>query len=99
MDEIYSLKNQKQVSQNLSKVDENIEQTNNGLVQELKTKTKLLENENNFLREERNNNKKLLETILDHNKSLLKHNDCLHQNPYLSKPPFGTTDKLLITFQ
>ena len=36
MDEIYSLKNQKQVSQNLSKVDENIEQINNGLVQELK---------------------------------------------------------------
>ena len=87
------LKKQKQVSQNSSKVDENIEQVNNGLVEELKIKIKLLENENKFLREERDNNKNLLETILDHNNSLLKHNEALHQNPYLSKPLSGTTDK------
>ena len=43
---IYSLKKQKQVSQNPSKVDENIEQVNNGLVEELKIKIRLLENEN-----------------------------------------------------
>ena len=48
MDEIYSFKKQKQVSQNSSKVDENIEQVNNGLVEELKVKVKLLENENEF---------------------------------------------------
>ena len=47
-DEIYSFKKQKQVSQNSSKVDENIEQVNNGLVEELKIKVKLLENENEF---------------------------------------------------
>ena len=43
---IYSSKKQKQVSQNPSKVDENIEQVNNGLVEELKIKIRLLENEN-----------------------------------------------------
>ena len=48
MDEIYSFKKQKQVSQNSSKVDENIEQVNKGLVEELKVKIKLLENENEF---------------------------------------------------
>ena len=48
MDEIYSFKKQKQVSQSSSKVDENIEQVNNGLVEELKVKVKLLENENEF---------------------------------------------------
>ena len=98
MDQIYSLKKQKQVSQNSSMVDENIEQVNNGLVEELKIKLKLRDNENKFLREERDNNKNLLDTILDHNNRLLKHNEYLHQNPYLSKPPSGTADKLLLTF-
>ena len=93
LDKIYSLKKLKQVSQNSSKVDENVEQVNNGLVEELKIKIKLQENENKFLREERDNNKKLLDTSLDRNNSLLKHNESLHQNPYLSKPPSGTTDK------
>ena len=97
MEEIYSLKKQKRVSQNSSKVDENIEQVNNGLVEELKIKIKLLENENKFLREERDNNKKLLDNILDHNNSLLKLNESLHQNPYLSHSVVLQT-KLLLTF-
>ena len=91
MDEIYSLKKQKHVSQNPSKVNENIEQLNNGLAEELKTKIKLLENENIFLRKERDNNKKLLNTVLDHNNGLLKHYESVYQNPYLYKPPSGTT--------
>ena len=97
MEEIYSLKKQKRVSQNSSKVDENIEQVNNGLVVELKIKIKLLENENKFLREERDNNKKLLDNILDHNNSLLKLNESLQQNPYLSHSVVLQT-KLLLTF-
>ena len=48
MDETYNLKKQKEISQNSSKVDENIEQVNNGLEEELKIKIKLLENEINF---------------------------------------------------
>ena len=98
MDQIYSLKKQKQVSQNSSMVDENIEQVNTGLVEELKIKLKLRDNENKFLREERDNNKNLLDTNLDHNNRLLKYNEYLHQNPYLSKQPSGTADKLLLTF-
>lgn len=47
MNEIYSFKKQKHVLQNSSKIDENIEQVNNGLVEEVKVKFKLLENENN----------------------------------------------------
>ena len=94
MDETYSLKKQKEISQNSSKVDENIEQLNNGLKEELKIKIKLLENENKVLREKRdNNNNKLLDTILDHNTSLLKHNETLHQNPYSSRSLSATTDK------
>ena len=94
MDETYNLKKQKEISQNSSKVDENIEQVNNGLEEELKIKIKLLENEDKLLREERdNNNNKLLDTILDHNTSLLKHNETLHQNPYSSRSPSATTDK------
>ena len=93
MDEIYNLKKRKQISQNSSKVDGNIEQVSNGLVEELKIKIKLLENENKLLREERDNNKKFLDTILDPNVSLLRHNETLHQNPYSSKSPSGTTDR------
>ena len=37
--------------------------------------------------------KKLLNTILDHNNSLFKYKEPLHQNPYLSKPLSGTTNK------
>ena len=72
-----------------------LSKSNNGLIEELKIKIKLLENEKKFLRQERDNNKKLLNTNLDHNKSLLKHNKSLHQNPYISpyKPSSGTTDK------
>ena len=47
MDEIYSFKKQKHALQNSSKIDENIEQVNDCLVEELKVKFKLLENENN----------------------------------------------------
>ena len=54
---------------------------------------KPLENENKLLREERDNNKKIIDIILDHSTSLLKHNETLHQNPYSSKSPSGTTDK------
>ena len=54
---------------------------------------KLLENENKLLGEERDNNKKCLDTILDHNTSLLKHNEIIHQHPYSSKSPSGTSDK------
>ena len=35
----------------------------------------------------------MFDPILDHNTSLLKHNETLHQNPYSSKSPSGTTDK------
>ena len=49
MDEIYNLKKQKQRLRNASQVEENTEQGNNGLVEELKIKTKLLENENKLL--------------------------------------------------
>ena len=84
---------QKQISQNASKVEENTEQVNNGLAEEIKIKMKLIENENKLLREERDNNKKIIDIILDHNTSLLKHNETLHQNPYSSKSPSGTTDK------
>ena len=94
MNGIYSLKKQKQVSQNPSKVDENIEQVNNGLVEELKIKIRLLENENKLQREERgDNNNKFLDTILDHNTSLLKHTVTLHQNPCSSRSPSDTTDE------
>ena len=78
MDEIYSLKKQKQISQNSSKFDENIEQVDNNLV---KIRIKLLDNESKLLREEQDNNEKFLDTILDHNTSLLKYNETLHQNP------------------
>ena len=78
MDEIYSLKKQKQISQNSSKLDENVEQVDNSLV---KIRIKLLENESKLLREDQDNNEKFLDTILDHNTSLLKHNETLHQNP------------------
>ena len=54
---------------------------------------KPLENENKLLREERDNNKKIIDIILDHSTSLLKHNETLHQNPYSSKSPGGTTGK------
>ena len=54
---------------------------------------KLIENENKLLREERDNNKKIIDIILDHNTSLLKHNETLHQNLYSSKSPTGTTGK------
>ena len=70
----------------------NIEQANNGLVEELNIKIKLIENEKKLVRVERDN-KKFLDIILDHNTSLLKHNETLHQNPYSSKSPGGTTDK------
>ena len=36
---------------------------------------------------------KFLDTILDHNTSLLKHTGTLHQNPCSSKSPSDTTDK------
>ena len=78
MDEIYSLKKQKQISQNPSKFDENIEQVDNNLV---KIRSKLLDNESKLLREEQDNNEKFLDTILDHNTSLFKYNETLHQNP------------------
>ena len=54
----YNLKKQKQISQNAAKVEENTEQVNNSLVDELKIKIKLLENEDKVLRKERDNNKK-----------------------------------------
>ena len=54
----YNLKKQKQISQNASKVEENTEQVNNSLLDELKIKIKLLENEDKVLRKERDNNKK-----------------------------------------
>ena len=78
MGEIYNLKKQNEISQNTSKVEKNTEQVNNGLVEELKIKIKLLENENKLLREEQDNNKKIIDTILDHNTSLLKHLETLH---------------------
>ena len=78
MDEIYNLKKQQQISQNASKVEKNAEQVNNGLVEGLKIKIKLLQNENKLLREEQDNNKKVIDTILDHNTSLLKHIETLH---------------------
>ena len=84
MDEIYNLKKQKQ---NTSKLEKNTEQVNNGLVEELKTKIKLLENEKKLLREEQDNNKKIIDTVLHHNTSLLKHLETLHQNPYSYKSP------------
>ena len=34
-----------------------------------------------------------MKTNLDHNKNLLKHNESLHQSPYSSKLPSGTTGK------
>ena len=93
MNEIYNLKKQQQISQNASKVEKNAEQVNNGLVEGLKIKIKLLQNENKLLREEQDNNKKVIDTILDDNTSLLKHIETLHQNPYSCKSPDGTADK------
>ena len=81
MDELYSLKTRKKISQNSSKIDENIEQVNNGVVEELKVKIKLLENENKFLKEERDNYEKSHDTILDRNRCLSKPNKTLHQHP------------------
>ena len=46
-----------------------------------------------LLREEQHNNEKILNTILDHNTSLLKHNDTYWQWYYSSKSPNGSTDK------
>ena len=74
----------------VAKVDENMKQVNNGPAEELKIKIELLDNENEFLRGERDNTEKLLDNILDHNHSLLKCNETLHENPYLSKPTSGT---------
>ena len=81
MDELYSLKKRKKISQNSSRIDENIEQVNNGVVQELKVKIKLLENENKLLKEERDNYEKSHDTVLDHNRCLSKPNKTLHQHP------------------
>ena len=70
-------KRKKKILPNSSKRDENIRQVNNGL----KIKTKLLKNENKFSKEERSHYGKSLDTILDHNTSLLKFNETLHQHP------------------
>ena len=97
IDEIYSLKKQKQVQQNLSNIDEIIEQANNGLVEGLKIKTKLLVNGNKSLRKKQDNNKKLLGTILDHNNSLLKNMNSPSKPTFLSEPPIGTANKTFTT--
>ena len=97
IDEIYSLKKQKQVQQNLSNIDEIIEQVNNGLVEGLKIKTKLLVNGNKSLRKKQDNNKKLLGTILDHNNSLLKNMNSPSKPTFLSEPPIGTANKTFTT--
>ena len=86
-------KKQKQISQNWSKVDENIKQDNNCLVEELKIKIKLLEYENTFVREDRDNNNKFFHTILDYKTRPLKHNETLHHNPYSTKSSNGSIDK------
>ena len=70
-------KRKRKILPNSSKRDENIRQVNNGL----KIKTKLLKNENKFSKEERSHYGKSLDTILDHNTSLLKFNETLHQHP------------------
>lgn len=97
IDEIYSLKKQKQVQQNLSNIDEIIEQVNNGLVEGLKIKTKLLVNGNKSLRKKQDNNKKLLGTILDHNNSLLKDMNSPSKPTFLSEPSIGTANKTFTT--
>lgn len=97
IDEIYSLKKQKQVQQNLSNIDEIIEQVNNGLVEGLKIKTKLLVNGNKSLRKKQDNNKKLLGTILDHNNSLLKNMNSPSKPTFLSEPSIGTANKTFTT--
>ena len=97
IDEIYSLKKQKQVQQNLSNIDEIIEQINNGLVEGLKIKTKLLVNGNKSLRKKQDNNKKLLGTILDHNNSLLKNMNSPSKPTFLSEPSIGTANKTFTT--
>ena len=97
IDEIYSLKKQKQVQQNLSNIDEIIEQVNNGLVEGLKIKTKLLVNGNKSLRKKQDNNKKLLGTILDHNNSLLKNMNSPSKPTFLSEPSIGTANKNFTT--
>lgn len=97
IDEIYSLKKQKQVQQNLSNIDEIIEQINNGLVEGLKIKTKLLVNGNKSLRKKQDNNKKLLGTILDHNNSLLKDMNSPSKPTFLSEPSIGTANKTFTT--